>query len=178
MRFIAAQLAKCSALQLHFRNLLFLLSLPFSSCTFHCYFCWEVVGSFFATSALSHFLCQPGSCYRGQFRLRQGSFNAMLFATLIVVHFSASWFLNAHSHSWPSQLVCRCLKPLSHPLSSRQVCIIIEKAQEQLFLSPATRRFYLFWCWLTFQFYSLLSFRVSCPCSFFRCLRRVFSISP
>ena len=108
--------------------------------------------------------------YRGQFRVHQGSSPATVFAT-IVVYFSTSRFWTARSaHSRRSQLVCRCLKPLAHlPLPS-QDSRTFYRARDQLFLSTATQRLHLFWCWLTLYFHSFLSVRVSCPCSFFSCL--------
>lgn len=104
--------------------------------------------------------------YRGQFRVHQESSHATVFATSLV-YFSSSRFWTARlANSRRSKLVCRCLKPLAHLLLPSQDSRTFYPARDQLFLSTATWRLHLFWCWLILYFQSFLSFRVSCPCSF------------
>ena len=108
--------------------------------------------------------------YRGQFRVQQGSSHATVFATIVVYLSSSRFWTTRSAHSRQSQLVCRCLKPLAHLLLPNQDSRTFYRARDQLFFLTTTQRLYLFWCWLILYFHSFLSFRVSCPCSFFRCL--------
>ena len=133
----------------------------FSLWTLHGRCCCEVLGSFLARpSALSQRLWQRGAVIV----VNSGSTKDPLIQRCL----RQLWFISALHDS---ELHARHI-PGDHNLFADALkdSRTFYRARDQLFLSTATQRLHLFWCSLILYFHSFLSFRVSCPCSFFRCL--------